>query len=72
MRLPFQPLFDHAGLSLRQFLDTTRSFTGDIKRAQANGLSVKTADLWSVRLGFHPVEAYGIDTWISALEGGRK
>lgn len=66
-RLSFDTMLAASGLSLHDFISHTGAYMKDIQRARAEGLSVRVADNWSCRLDMHPVEIYGIDTWIEAL-----
>lgn len=67
MRLPLEPLIAASGLTLHDFVLRTGAFVRDVNKARENGISVTVADNWSTRLGLHPVEVYGIETWMQAL-----
>lgn len=67
MRLPFEPLIEASGLTLHDFVLRTGAFVRDVNKARMNGVSVRVADNWATRLGLHPAEVYGIETWMQAL-----
>lgn len=39
-----------------------------LNRAKLEGLSVEVADRYAVRCNLHPVEVWGMETWLTALE----
>ena len=67
MRLPLEPLMTASGLTLHDFVLRTGAFVRDVNKARETGISVTVADNWSTRLGLHPAEVYGIETWMQAL-----
>lgn len=67
MALTLDPLLRRSGLSRRAFRDRIGTFTRNIEDAERAGLTVATADAWATKLGLHPVEVYGIETWMAAL-----
>jgi hypothetical protein len=67
--LPVEPLLEASKLPVREFLRVVGCPYNRMQRKLAEGLTVDQADTWAVRLGMHPIEAYGVETWVAALAG---
>lgn len=63
-----RPIWEASGLPLRRFRETIKASTKTVHKALNTPISIKTADRWCQRIGKHPAEVYGIETWIAALE----
>jgi len=63
--LTARPIFEASGLSTRAFRERVGTNTKTLRRLLDREITVALADRWCVRLGLHPVEVFGRDTWLS-------
>jgi hypothetical protein len=68
VRLPIEPLIASYGRSYRDFRSAVKASSSVLNRAKLEGLSVEVADRYAVRCNLHPVEVWGMETWLTALE----
>lgn len=65
--LPARPILQASGLSFRAFRAAVGTNTRTLNAVLRDGISVRLADSWCVRLGLHPAEVFGLRLWLSEL-----
>ncbi len=65
--LTAKPILEASGQPLRVFRELVRTDTVTLRRTLEEQISVQLADTWCIRLGLHPVEVYGLKTWLREL-----
>lgn len=68
MGLPLTTIIEKFGKPLYLFQIQVGSRHTVIRRAFVEGLDVTLADRYAVRCGYHPVEVWGYEEWLKALE----
>ena len=68
MTLPIEPLFVAYGRPWREFRTIVGARHTVLTRYKIQGMPVDVADLYAVKCGLHPVEVWGIDTWLEAIK----
>ena len=68
MPLPLSKIIEKYGEPLYLFQIKVGSRHTVIRRAKVEGLNVELADRYAVKCGFHPVEVWGFNEWLEALE----
>jgi hypothetical protein len=66
--LPIEPLFKAYGRPWREFRLVVGARHSTLMGYKESGMPLDVADKYAVKCGYHPVEIWGYDTWLKALE----
>lgn len=72
MGLPLTTIIEKYGKPLYLFQIQVGSRHTVIRKAFVTGLNVALADRYAIKCGYHPIEVWGYEEWIKALESEQK